>query len=206
MTEIDRMREREDRARQMLTVNRRNFVKTAGVFVAGAVAPRVAWEAGALTFDRTVVEEALRPDPRSMTSTDLAPERFLAHASVEMQGAVMFWQQGRKDFPPVIAERSTRTYRGDDGRRCMAWQGDRIHLFGDGPLRARDIPMHQQPDRQLGEWAADRLERCALSGEPAFQKCRALAMRDGETVPVEWFAVLLPWGDGVVDSVTVKVV
>lgn len=190
----------------MLTVNRRGFVKTAGVFVAGAVAPRVAWEAGAMAFDRTVVEEVLAPEPRSMTYTKLAPERFPRHASVEMQGALMCWQQGRRDYPPVVTERYTRTFRGDNGERWMKEQGSRIRLFGNGPLLDRNIPMQRQPDQELGIWAANRLEQCALSGEPTFQKCRAVMRRDGENVPVEWFAVLLPWEDGTVDSVTVKVV
>lgn len=201
MTEIVRMRERADRARRMLGIDRRKFVTSAGMFAAGLLADQA--------FEITAVDpikEHFAPDPRSMTYTNLAPERFASMASVEMQGALMCWQQGRSDYQQIIAQRCTQTYRGEDGRRWMKSQGEGIRLFGREPLRMTDIPLVEQPDREYAAWAEERLDRCELGDQPLFQKCRGVVRTDDGPVVQTYLALLLPRKGGAVDSVTMKVV
>lgn len=192
MTETARQRDRGEMLWRRPT--RREVIAGGIGFVASLTVDQLA--------ERNVIDPMLETAPRSMACSDLKSERFDALASIEMQGALMLWQQGRREFPHVIAERQTRTYRGTDGRRWMHRQGHRIRLFGNTPLREQNIPMAAQPDGELGEWAERRLDGCELGSEPVFQKCRVLVNTDEGLVPKTWLALLLPWEDGVVDSVT----
>ena len=83
MTKFDRMGQRA----AWWNPNRRKFMLAGVSFTAGLAIDQV--------FERTVVDPMLEPLPRSMAYTTLKPERFTDVASLEMQAALMCWQEKR---------------------------------------------------------------------------------------------------------------
>jgi hypothetical protein len=193
MGEIARMRERA----ASIKLTRREALFT----LAAAAGSFVVSE----TVSRAVIDEVLEETrvPRSFVSTDLRPERFAEMASMEQRAALAAWQSSAGYSQATLA-RCTKTYTGPDNHRWMARQGSGINLWA-GFNRVRDIPMAEQPDGEFGAWSAKRLERCNLTGEPVFQIVRGLVRdRDGDEKVQRYTALLLPYIDGTVDSVTEK--
>jgi len=175
------------------SVSRRSFVRDTGFFLFGLAAEQVVESAAGKVADAVMPE----PSPRIRVATTLTRSSFTRSATPE-QKALLQAYHDRASIRRLPW--GTRAEIDQDAIWRIEWQGEgvRAHIWPD--VDVAGMPMHRQPDPDFGLWAADRMTKCWLQGEPLFQSCHARIATTGKVE--RYTALMVPIGDRGVISLT----